>query len=101
MKALYSILLICFLAAGCKKGTKETGDVNVTLTGIVKVQSFTTYQYGTHTITNIDQFYALKSSTVSLDDYKDKSVTLTGRKIKGYPVDGGPEYLNVISIKLQ
>ena len=40
-----------------------------------------------------------QSDTINLDDYVDKKVTVKGDLVKGYPVDGGPDYLNVKSIQ--
>lgn len=57
--------------------------------------------YGTHVLTNDhgQTLYALKSSSVKLDDYIDKNVEISGSKIEGYPIDGGPEYIEVSKIK--
>ncbi|WP_339341950.1 hypothetical protein [uncultured Polaribacter sp.] len=55
----------------------------------------TTYQYGTHTASG----YALRSSAVHLDDYVNQNITVFGYKIDGYPVDGGPDYIEVEEIK--
>jgi hypothetical protein len=67
--------------------------------GLVKKQMVTTYMYGTHTITEEGKTYALKSSTVNLDQYVDKTVTVKGNKIDGYPVDNGPEYIDVKAVE--
>ncbi len=63
--------------------------------GLIIKQGITSYMYGTHTITGNNKTYALKSSTVNLNDYVDKTVTIKGSKIDGYPVDGGPDYIDV------
>lgn len=68
------------------------------LTGTIQQQGITSYQYGTHTLSNDNTFYALKSEAVNLDDYVDEEVTILAEKIEGYPVDGGPEYLLVLEI---
>lgn len=67
--------------------------------GLIQSQGISSYQYGTHTLTTEESFYALTSETVDLTDYVGKTITLTAEPIQGYPVDGGPLYLNVISIK--
>jgi hypothetical protein len=61
----------------------------------------TTYLYGTHRLVNESgkTIFALKSDTIGLDNYIDKKVTITGDLVPGYPVDGGPEYLQVKSIQ--
>jgi hypothetical protein len=63
--------------------------------GTLLEQGFTTYQYGTHTLGS----YALRSSTVKLDDYVDQEVEVIGRKVEGYPVEDGPDLIEVEQIK--
>ncbi len=67
--------------------------------GLLKKQTPTTYMFGTHTILNRDKIYALRSSTINLDHYVNQTVTIKGNKIKGYPVDGGAEYIDVKEVR--
>ena len=46
-----------------------------------------------------DIFYALRSSSVNLDDFLNKEVVVRGSFVEGYPVDGGPEYIDVKEIE--
>jgi hypothetical protein len=94
LKILFTIIIT--LTFSCKKNV----DVNK-LKGIIKEQGISTYMYGTHVLTNHlgETLYALRSNSVKLDDYIDKKVEISGNKIEGYPVDGGPEYLEVTKIK--
>ena len=64
------------------------------ITGTIQKQGVTSYQYGTHVISN----HALRSNLVSLDDFIDRDVTIIGYKIEGYPVDEGPVYIEVTDI---
>ncbi len=73
--------------------------VEIELTGIIQKQGITTYMYGSHTISGEGEFYALRSSTIDLDDYVTQEAFITGEKISGYPVDGGPDYFEVTSIE--
>lgn len=66
--------------------------------GTIKEQGITTYMYGTHSIEISGTTYAIKSSHVNLNDYLDQYVTIHAEKVSGYPVDGGPELLEVISV---
>ena len=70
-------------------------DDRLEINGVIQKQGITTYQYGTHTISG----YAIRSNSLNLDDYVDQNVTIIGRKIEGYPIEGGPDYLEVIKIK--
>ena len=96
MKLLLSGLFLFFFTATCSNAT-QTDKMEVT--GTIAQQGITSYQYGTHTLTNDDTFYALKSEKVKLDDYLDQTVTIVAKKIPGYPLEGGPEYLMVLEVK--
>ena len=67
--------------------------------GKIEAIGMTSWQYGTHTLTNDENFYALRSKTVNLQQYEGKTVKIIAEKVEGYPVDGGPEFLEVLSIK--
>lgn len=71
----------------------------IVVTGVLHKQGITTYQYGTHTISENNKLYALRSSSLNLDEYLSQNITIVGERIDGYPVDGGPNYLEVIKIK--
>lgn len=71
--------------------------------GKIQPAGMTTYQYGTHILTDGsgDLLFALQSDTVALDDYVDKRVTLHGVRVPGYQngaVEGGPDLLEVTRI---
>ncbi|EAP87653.1 MULTISPECIES: hypothetical protein [Croceibacter] len=98
MKYVYVILLVlCCL--GCKS-TKVAPETS-TYEGVLKVQGITTYQYGTHTLTNENDVYALTSDTIILDDFDSEYVEITAKRVDGYPVENGPIYLNVKTIKIK
>lgn len=69
--------------------------------GAIQAQGITTYMYGTHVLKDDEgkTVYALRSSSVTLDDYVGKDVEIVGSKVEGYPVDGGPDLLEVSKIK--
>lgn len=94
---LLSGLVLFFFTATCNNTTAQTEKME--FTGTIQQQGITSYQYGTHTISNDGTFYALKSETVDLDDYLDEEVTIVAEKIKGYPLEGGPEFLMVLEVK--
>lgn len=55
------------------------------------------YMYGDYVLLDEqgNTQYALRSSTVQLGNYVGQRVRLSGSRIPGYPVDGGPDYLDV------
>lgn len=97
-------LPLFFFAVTCNNSTgaqQEEGDDQLKVSGVIEPQGMTSYQYGTHTLTNEETFYALKSETIDLDQYIDKEVTVTAQRISGYPLSGGPEYLMVLEVEKQ
>jgi hypothetical protein len=82
--------------------------VKVTATGLIEKMGKTSYMYGTHVLKNLGfvtgirdaKSFALKSDNINLNQYIGKEVEVSGELIEGYPVDGGPEYINVKSIKV-
>jgi len=69
--------------------------------GIVKKQGMTSYMYGTHVLVNENgrTLHALKSDRINLDSYVGKKVTVSGELVPGYPVENGPNYLHVGSVR--
>jgi hypothetical protein len=98
MKAIILSLVtgLIFLSTNCDR---ENSEEQMKLTGTIESQGMTSYQYGTHTLNTEDEFYALKSEKVELDQYVGMEVTISGSKIEGYPVDGGPDYILVTEVK--
>lgn len=97
IKIIYFILILFFTYA-CNT-TKIQNDHLMEITGIIKTIEMSSWQYGTHTISNNQNFYALTSDKIDLKTYQGKTVKIKAEKIPGYPVDGGPEYLKVHEIK--
>lgn len=92
-KSLFIGTIICLSVISCNNAKNSPDTIEVT--GTIQKRGITTYQYGTHTISG----YALRSSSVTLDDYVNQNVTIVGQKVEGYPVDGGPEFIDVEKIK--
>ena len=95
MKYLFAVVIVLFFS--CNKDLENNP---TKISGIVSAQGISTYQYGTHILTddNGNLLYALRSNCTNLDKYLNKNVEIKGRKIKGYPVSGGPEYLEVSNV---
>ena len=101
MKTIFFILTLFFgLLTSCDmKRTNSQKETNsFEFQGLLERQSMTSYQYGTHVISNGGQTYALQSSAVDLNSYVGKKVTIKGNKISGYPLENGPEFIEVTSV---
>ena len=70
--------------------------------GTIRRQGMTIYQYGTHIL--VDQSgrtrYALRSDQIDLNNYVDQHVRVSGTLVPGYPVDLGPDYLEVEDVQI-
>lgn len=92
----FSGLVLILFAATCNRATSQNN--GMTVTGTIQEQGMTSYQYGTHTLTNSDIFYAVKSDSINLNEYLNREVTVRVKPIEGYPLEGGPEYLHVLEV---
>jgi hypothetical protein len=99
MKMLYAPLLILFLCLGC--AADNFRDDTVQATGTMEKLEVSYFMYGTHVLRSQggDILYALKSGSQDLAAFENRKVTITGTRIEGYPVSGGPEYLEVIQVR--
>lgn len=92
---IFGVVFLLF-AATCDH-TKSSDTMEIT--GKLQPRGITSYQYGTHVIKSKDKTYALKSKKISLKDHEDDTVTITGKKVEGYPLEGGPVLLEVLKLK--
>ncbi len=90
---IISFLLLISTACGTSRSDKDNA-----YSGTIQPAGITSYQYGTHILKAENTFYALKSDNIELGDYEGEKVSLQAEKVEGYPVDGGPVYLNVTKI---
>lgn len=100
MKKLIILSLFVAVVSGCTSFKDSNTTKHVTATGTIQKLGMTTYQYGTHTLKAENKTYALKASGINLDLYLDRKVTIKGKKVAGYPLEGGPELVDVTLIKL-
>ncbi|QDC44095.1 copper resistance protein NlpE N-terminal domain-containing protein [Methylophilus medardicus] len=111
--------LACLMAmAGVHVATQasphasSSGDeAQVLVQGVLEKRTISSWQYGTHQLTG-DFFqaeatamaprkvFALKSEQINLDPFLGQEVAITGKAIAGYPVDGGPDFIEVIAVAM-
>ncbi|EOR95183.1 hypothetical protein ADIARSV_1671 [Arcticibacter svalbardensis MN12-7] len=101
MKKTILLLIIISTIISCKT-VKPSAENNVlVLKGTVEKMGMSTFQYGTHLLKTESKTYALKTAIVKLDDYVGKEVSITGSKVEGYPVENGPDLIDVKKIVIK
>jgi len=91
---------VCFMIlGGCT--SNRIKDEGVKRDGILTAVQMSTWMYGTHILSDDTgkPLTALNSQKINLDEYEGQKVEVRGTLKDGYPVDSGPEYLEVHSIK--
>ena len=95
-------LVIFFLAAGIFSACRTvmpTGSKNtLQLNGVIEKPGMTTYQYGTHVLRAGNRTYALKSSKVDLNSFMTEEVRIKGTRVDGYPIENGPDLIEVLEV---
>lgn len=99
MKKLLLLSIFVAIFSGCTSFKDLNTAKQATATGTIQKTGMTTFQYGTHLLKTENKTYALRSDAIKLDEYLNKKVTVKGKKVKGYPLEGGPELLDVYMIK--
>ncbi|RZL44031.1 MAG: hypothetical protein EOP00_21695 [Pedobacter sp.] len=98
MKKVLFLSLFVAVISGCTSMKDSNTATRLTATGTIEKRGMRTYQYGTHVLKTDDKTYALKAG-LDLDPYLNKKVTIKGKKVVGYPLEGGPELVEVTLIK--
>ena len=101
----YLFLALIIFSFACSENNNKPPEVQgfvpdtIKTTGIISaIENYTTFQYGTHYIVNDSIGYAIFSDAYSLDDFENQEFTIKGITVFGYPLSGGPDYLEVIEI---
>lgn len=93
-----SLALITLFAFGCKED-EESQPHSFEVEGVIREMGITTFQYGTHSIESDLVTFALRSNSVDLNQYIGDTIIIIGSKVEGYPLEGGPELIEVKSVK--
>lgn len=99
MKKILILSLFVAIISSCTSMKDSDTRTQVTATGIIEKLGVTTFQYGTHILKTEDKTYALKGGSINLDQYLNKKVTIKGKKVAGYPLEGGPALVDVTLVK--
>ncbi len=90
-----TICLLLLTLAWC-----QSPESHLQLTGYLTRPEATTYMYGTHALESKGRVIAaLKSDSVNLDAFTGKKVRITGNRVQGYPLSGGPDLIEVNKIE--
>ncbi|WP_316807231.1 hypothetical protein [Pedobacter agri] len=101
MKKIILLSLFAVIMSSCGSMRSAASGETVSIEGRITKLGMTTFQYGTHSITYGGKPYALRSSSLNLDTYVDRQVTLRGTKVEGYPLEGGPELIEVSEVVMK
>lgn len=99
MKKIFFLIFLTGLLFACSSLLQSNELMKQT--GIIERLEISTWQYGTHTLNdeNGQVLFALRSSDIDLNKYQNRKVIIWGNKISGYPVDGGPVYIDVKKVE--
>jgi len=102
MKKILFLLILGAGLTGCSARKQiQANDNVVVLGGKLSKRGVTTFQYGTHLLDAGDKTYALKSSKVNLDGFAERQVVLKGTRVEGYPLENGPDLIEVLEVRAQ
>jgi hypothetical protein len=114
---LSAAVFICFAPnnsfaqkkASAKSKISQTQTATSYWAGVLQKKEMSSYQYGTHVLNgkslsgNPNQqktIFALKAGRkINLNKFAGKKVIITGKKIAGYPLESGPELIEVSAIE--
>lgn len=102
MKKIIFLGMVFLLLVGCtSQETKKSSEMTLRV-GTVAPLEMSTWMYGTNMLTKDSKIVVslIADKNIKLDDYNGKKVEVTGELKEGYPIDGGPEYLEVKTIKI-
>lgn len=116
---LSAAILICLSSGNSfaqQKSTPQKSKISRTKqtkfywAGVLQKQGMTSYQYGTHVLkgkslaggpNQPETTFALKAGKkINLNKFAGKKVIITGKKVDGYPLESGPELIDVSAIEL-
>ena len=100
--AVASLFIFGSIVAFASAATPAKQTKSVTAQGTMQDAGITTYQYGQYALVDKSghTLFALRSSKLDLAQFVGKSVKITGTLVSGYPVDGGPKFLDVKSVSV-
>jgi len=99
MKKILLLSLFIATITSCTSMKDSNTAKHLTATGTLEKLGMSTFQYGTHILKTQNKTFALRSS-FDLNPYINKKVTIKGEKVAGYPLEGGPELIDVTLVKL-
>lgn len=103
MQIIKKTLCIAVLAAvaSCHKTVATIPSAeNISVSGTLQLQGFTTYQYGSYVLNAGATQYVLESTVVNADPFVGKAVVVTAVNVH-YIAENGPELYNITTIRLK
>ncbi len=96
------LIAVCFMILGGCTSNRIKKDEGIKREGILTAIQASIWMYGTHVLSDDigKPLSALSGKNINLDEYEGKKVEVRGILKDGYPIDSGPEYLEVYSIEV-
>ena len=90
---LLALLLPLLLVFSCHKA-----EDSITVEGTILKYDYVEHHYGTHILQCTNKTFAIESGHIELDDFVDQRVMIVGLFKEGYPLDDGPELIEVFTV---
>ncbi len=96
-KLLVLATLVCTFSA-CSSVMPTGSKHLIRISGTIEKMGMTTFQYGTHLIKSGNTTYALRSTKLNLNSFLAEEVRIKGTKVEGYPIENGPDLIEVLEV---
>lgn len=93
--------MLSFAFASCSTRNVSDNQNLIQLSGKIEKLEVSGFGYGSHLINSDRKMYALTSKDIDLNKFVGKAVIAKGKKIDGYPLEGGPDYIEIIQVDLK
>lgn len=93
--------MLSFAFAGCSTRNVSDNPNLIQLSGKMEKLEVSGFGYGSHIINSDGKNFALTSKQVDLNKFVGKWVVVKGKKIDGYPLEGGPDYIEILHINVK
>lgn len=98
MKTKLMMLMVGLAFASCSTRNVSDNQNLIKLSGKIEKLEVSGFGYGSHLINSGGKMFALTSKSIDLNKFAGKAVVAKGKKIDGYPLEGGPDYIEILEV---